>query len=333
MRALVCTAIGGEEHLHVQDDWPSEPCGPTQVRIDVAAASVNFPDVLIIRDLYQMKREPPFVPGNECAGVVTEVGADVEGLAVGDRVLALMGTGAFADEVVVATPPMQVHRIPEEMPFDEAAAFNLTYGTAGIGMQRGALRAGETVLVLGAAGGCGSAAIQIGKAMDATVIAVAGGPEKVALCEALGADHTIDHQTTASLPAAVKELTSGRGVDVLFDTVGGPDVRELLRCLGWNGRYLVVGFAGGDVPTIRLNQTILKSLSVVGVAYGASAIVDPAGNRALFDRLFAWYRDGLVRPHIGARFTLDDGAEAVRTLGERRALGKIVIGMEQLTHG
>jgi NADPH2:quinone reductase len=240
-------------------------------------------------------------------------------------VLALIGTGAFADEVVVSAPPMQVLPIPDEMPFGEAAAFNLTYGTAAIGLERGELAPGETVLVLGAAGGCGSAAVQIAKAMGATVIAVAGGPEKVALCAALGADHTIDHQTTESLSAAVKALTDGRGADVLFDPVGGPDVRDLFRCLGWNARYLVVGFAGGEVPTIRLNQTILKSVSVVGVAYGMSAIVDPDANRARFDRLFAWYRKGAVRPHIGARFTLDQGADAVRTLSERRALGKVVI--------
>jgi NADPH2:quinone reductase len=325
MRALVCTAIGGEEHLQVRDDWPSEPCGPGQVRVAVAAASVNFPDVLIIRDLYQFKREPPFVPGNECAGVISEVGDGVEGLAVGDRVLALTGTGAFADEVVVSAPPMQVLRIPDEMSFADAAAFNLTYGTAAIGLERGELAPGETVLLLGAAGGCGSAAVQIAKAMGATVIAVAGGREKVALCAELGADHTIDHQTTESLSAAVRELTDGRGADVLFDPVGGPDVRDLFRCLGWNARYLVVGFAGGEVPTIRLNQTILKSVSVVGVAYGMSAIVDPDANRERFDRLFAWYRDGAVRPHIGARFPLDQGADAVRMLGERRALGKVVI--------
>jgi NADPH2:quinone reductase len=181
MRALVCTRIGGEEHLEVQSDWPSVACGPKQIRIGVAAASVNFPDVLIIRDLYQVKKNPPFVPGNECAGVVTEVGAEVPGFTVGDRVLALMGTGAFAEEVVVTTPPTQVHRIPDEMPFDEAAAFNLTYGTAALGLQRGAVVAGETVLVTGAAGGCGSAAIQIAKAIGASVIAVAGGAEKVAL--------------------------------------------------------------------------------------------------------------------------------------------------------
>jgi NADPH2:quinone reductase len=327
MRALVCTKIGGEDHLEVQDDWPVPDCGPRQVRIDVAAASVNFPDVLIIRDLYQIKREPPFVPGNESAGVITEVGEGVESFAVGDRVLTLTGTGSFAAQVVATPPTTQVHRIPDEMPFDEAAAFNLTYGTAGIGLQRGAVQPGETVLVLGAAGGCGSAAVQIGKAMGATVIAVAGGADKVGLCASLGADHTIDHHVTQSLSAAVKEITGGRGVDVLFDTVGGPDVRDLLRCLGWNGRYLVVGFAGGEVPTIRLNQTILKSVSVVGVAYGASAIVDPEGNKRLFAQLFDWYRQGKVTPHIGQRFTLEQGADAIRTVGERRALGKVVIDL------
>lgn len=329
MRALVCAAIGGEDHLEVRPDWPEPACGPGQVRIDVAAASVNFPDVLIIRDQYQMKAEPPFVPGNECAGVVAEVGPDVAGFAVGDRVLALSGTGAFAEQLVVSVPPAQVHRIPDEMPFDEAAAFDLTYGTAAIGLERGAVVPGDVVVVLGAAGGCGSAAIQVAKAMGATVVAVAGGAEKAALCAELGADHVVDHQRTDSLAAAVRELTGGHGADVLFDTVGGPDVRDLLRSLAWNGRYLVVGFVGGEVPSVRLNQTILKSISIVGVAYGASAIVDPAGNDARFRRLFDWYRQGRIRPHVGHRFPLDQGADAVRTVRERRALGKVVIEMEE----
>lgn len=329
MRALVCTAIGGEEHLEVREDWPSPPCGSQQVRITVAAASVNFPDRLIIRDQYQVKKEPPFVPGNECAGVVADVGADVVGLGVGDRVLTLTGTGAFAEEIVVTIPPAQVHRIPDDMPFDEAAAFNLTYGTAGIGLRRGALAPGDTLLVTGAAGGCGSAAIQIGKALGASVIAVAGGAEKVALCRTLGADHAIDHLTVDALAPAVREITAGHGADVVFDTVGGPDIRDLLRCMAWNGRFLVVGFAGGGVPRIGLNQTILKSISIVGVAYGASAIVDPAGNRELFSQLFDWYSEGKVRPHIGSRFALDQGADAVRAIGERRALGKIVIDIEE----
>jgi len=325
VRALVCTKLGGEDFLEVQDDWPSEPCGPGQVRIQVTAASVNFPDTLIIRDLYQIKKEPPFVPGNEAAGVVVEVGASVEGLAVGDRVLALTGTGAFAEELVVSTPPMQVHRIPDEMPWDEASALNLTYGTAALGLERGQVQPGETVLVIGAAGGCGSAAVQIAKAMGATVIAVAGGPEKIALCKELGADHAIDHQTTEALSTAVKEVTAGRGVDVVFDNVGGGDVREYLRSLAWNGRYLVVGFAGGEVPKVGLNQTILKSISLIGVAYGASAIIDPAANQQRFARIFEWYRSGKVRPHIGHRFPLDQGADAVRVVTERRAMGKTVI--------
>ena len=326
MKALVCTQIGGEELLELHDDWPSKPCGPNQVRIDVRAASVNFPDVLMIRDLYQAKQPRPFVPGNECSGIVTEIGADIGHVAVGDRVLALSGGGAFAEEVVVSTPPMQVHRIPDEMPWDDAAAFDLTFGTAGLSWERGQLQAGETVLVLGAAGGCGSAGVQIAKAMGATVIAAAGGPEKVALCKELGADHAIDYLAVESLSAAVKELTDGRGVDVLFDTVGGTEVREYLRCLAWNGRYLVVGFAaGGEVPTIGLNQTILKSISVVGVAYGMSAIIDPATNRARFERLFAWYREGKVTPHIGHRFPLEQAADAIRVLGARQALGKVVI--------
>jgi NADPH2:quinone reductase len=226
MRALVCTKIGGEEFLEVQELEP-EACGPKDVRIDVSAASVNFPDRLVIRDLYQMKKEPPFVPGNECAGVVSETGAEVTGFAVGDRVLALIGTGAFAEDVVVH-PPMQIHRIPDEMPFDHAAAFNLTYGTAAIGWERGALQPGESVLINGAAGGCGSAAIQIAKAIGAHVIAVAGGGDKVALCKELGADHTIDHLAVEAIAPVVKAGTGGRGVAVLLDKVVVPYVVYLL---------------------------------------------------------------------------------------------------------
>ena len=330
MKAIVCTQIGGEELLELRDDWPSSPCGPNQVRIDVRAASVNFPDILMIRDLYQVKLPRPFVPGNECSGVVTEIGADISHVAVGDRVLALTGSGAFAEEVVVSTPPMQVHRIPDEMPWEHAAAFNMIYGTAGHAWDRAQLQAGETVLVLGAAGGCGSAGVQIAKALGATVIAAAGGPDKVALCKELGADHAIDYLAVESLSAAVKALTGGRGVEVLFDTVGGTDVREHLRCLAWNGRYLVVGFAaGGEVPKIGLNQTILKSISVVGVAYGMSMIRDPAGCQDLFDRLFRWYCDGALRPHIGHRFPLEQTADAMRVLGERRALGKVVVDVNR----
>ena len=330
----------GEEGLEIREDWPASPCGPQQVRIAVHAASVNFPDTLITRGLYQMRVDPPFVPGNEGAGVIPEVGSEVasaigaDGLSVGDRVLTLTGTGAFAEEVVALPPFQQVHRIPDEMPWDDAAAFNLTYGTAGHGLiQRGHLVAGETVLVTGAAGGCGSAAIQIASALGARVIAVVGGAPKCALVQELGADVAIDHTTLGdsdrALSAKVAEVTGGRGADIVFDNVGAPagsdDVRDLARCLGWNGRYLVVGFAGGGIPSLPLNRTILRSISIVGVAYGASAVADPAANKRLFAQLFDLYRDGKVTPHIGHRFSLDETAAAVGTMRDRGAMGKIVI--------
>ncbi|MCW2546355.1 MAG: hypothetical protein JWN96_815 [Mycobacterium sp.] len=334
MRAVVCTSLSGEDGLELRGDWPAPDCAPNQVRIKVQAASVNFPDTLIIRGLYQVRVDPPFVPGTECSGLITEVGSDVQGFALGDRVLTLSGTGAFAEQLLATPPFQQVHHIPDEMSWDDAAAFNLTYGTAGHGLiQRAQVRAGDTVLVTGAAGGCGSAAVQIAAALGARVIAVAGGAEKWALALEMGADACIDHTTLGdgerALSDRVAELTGGRGVDILFDNVGAPegsdDIRELTRCVGWNGRYLVVGFAGGGIPRIALNRTILRSISFVGVAYGASAIVDPAGNRELFGQLFELYRAGKVTPHIGHRFPLDDAAEAIRTLSGRRALGKVVI--------
>jgi NADPH2:quinone reductase len=337
MRAIVCTNLSGEEGLEVRDDWPTPACAPNQIRIKVHAASVNFPDTLIIRGLYQMRPDPPFVPGSEASGVVTEVGSEVEGYAVGDRVLTLSGTGAFADEVIATPPFQQVHHIPVEMTWEHAAAFNLTYGTAGHGLiQRGHVAAGDTVLVTGAAGGCGSAAVQIAAALGARVIAVAGGAEKCALAKELGAAESIDHtalgDSERALSNRVAELTEGRGADIVFDNVGAQqgsdDIRELTRCVGWNGRYLVVGFAGGGIPKIALNRTILRSISFVGVAYGASAIVDPASNRQLFAQLFDLYRAGKVTPHIGHRFPFSETAEAIRTLTNRHALGKVVVSLE-----
>ncbi len=330
MRAVVCTRLAGEDGLDVTSTHPEPgPLEPDRVRIAVREASVNFPDVLVTRGEYQIKPPLPFVLGNECAGDVVAVGADVTGFAVGDRVLALTGIGAFAEVVDVRPGVHQVFRIPDAMTYEQGAAFDLTFGTAGHGLiQRGHLQAGETVLVTGAAGGCGTAAISIAVALGARVIASAGGAEKCALARQLGADETIDHtalQGDRALSARVKELTGGRGVDVVFDNVGAQqgsdDVRDLLRCLAWNGRYLVVGFAGGGIPRVALNQTILRSISLVGVAYGASAIVDPAANRALF----ALFEEGRIAPHIGATFPFEQAADAVRTLRDRKALGKTVI--------
>jgi NADPH2:quinone reductase len=325
VKALVCPELGPEEVLRVED-LPDPECGPAQVRIGVVAASVNFPDTLVIRGEYQYKYDPPFVPGHECSGTVLEVGGEVPDLDVGDRVLAMTGVGAFASQVV-ARPPRadQVFRIPDTMGWDEAAALNLTYGTAILGLARRAqLQPGESVLVLGAAGGTGSAAVQVAKAMGAYVIGAAGGAEKLAIAKRCGADAVVDYREDG-LSTRVKELTGGRGADVVFDPVGGSDFREYLRSVAWNGRYLVVGFAAGEIPTVGLNLILLKSVSIMGVAYGASARLDPAQNAENFAQLFRWYDDGLLHPVIGQRFALDDGAEALRVVSGRGALGKVMI--------
>jgi NADPH:quinone reductase len=324
--ALVCRELTGEDGL-VIEERPAAPCAADEVRIRVRAASVNYPDVLVIRGQYQASAAPPFVPGSECAGEVTEVGAEVTGFALGDRVLALTGTGAFATEAVVRPALGQVHRIPPAMSWAEAASINMTCGTAYHGLvRRGRLVAGETVLVTGAGGGCGSAAVEVAKAAGATVVAVAGGAEKCRLARDLGADAVIDHTAMGSVADAVKAATGGRGVDVLFDPVGGEDIRPALRCLAWGGRYLVVGFAAG-IPVVRLNQAILKNISLVGVAYGMSAMLDPRANAQDWEVLFDWYERGLVRPSVTRTFPLADGAEALRSVHERQAVGKVVIEM------
>ena len=327
MKALVCPEIGGEDALRV-DDVPARACGPDEIRIAVHAGAVNFPDTLLIRGQYQERKEPPFVPGFECAGAVSEVGARVEGFAVGDRVMAMtMDAGGFAEELVCAATESRrgnLHRIPDGMPYDEAAGFAMTYGTGLHAWQRARLQPGERVLVLGAAGGCGSAAIQVAKAMGAWVIGAASSPEKLALAEQCGADAVVDYQAE-SLSQRVKELTDGAGVDVVFDPVGGADFREYLRTLAWNGRYLVVGFAGGDIPTLALNLVLLKSVSMIGVAYGASVERDPSLTTSLFARLFEWYAEGKLRTAIGQRFPLADAADALRVVRDRGALGKVVV--------
>jgi NADPH:quinone reductase len=328
--ALVCTALIGEDGLDVRS-WPvPDELGPTSLRVAVKAASVNFPDVLMIRGLYQASAEPPFVVGTECSGEVLAVGSDVEQYAVGDRVLALVGTGAMVTERDIDPTRQQVHRIPPAMTWAEAASFNLTYGTAYHGlMRRGLLKPGEWVLITGASGGCGSAAIQVAKAAGASVIAVVGGEAKGALARSLGADVVIDHHAVDAVAPLAKAATDGRGVQVVFDNVGGRDIRDLMRCLAWQGRFLVNGFAGGEIPTVALNHTILKNISLIGVAYGMSAIIDPAANAEDFQQLFAWYDEGLVTPAVGAKYPLANGADALRAVWERRAVGKVVVEMPQ----
>lgn len=325
--AIVCTALSGEGALQLQER-ERQPLGRDTVRIAAQAASVNFPDVLKIRGLYQDRLEPPFIPGSECAGFIVEVGAGVSELAVGDRVLAIVGSGAFATEVVANPVSHHVRHVPEQMTFEEAASFGVTFGTAFNALaRRGCLESGETVLITGASGGCGSAAIQISKAIGARVIAVAGGDEKCRLAKSLGADEVIDHRKIESLSKSVFDLTGGAGVNVLFDTVGGTNVQEQLRSLAVYGRYLVIGFASGEIPTIKFNQTILKCISIVGVTFGLSMKVDPQATDDDFRQLFSWFRQGLLRPSIGHRFALSQAGDAVSLVSERRSLGKVVIAM------
>jgi NADPH:quinone reductase len=318
--AVVCTALTGEDGVEVREQ-PDRPLAAGEVRIAVRAASVNYPDVLVTRGQYQMKAEPPFVVGSECAGEIAELGPGVSGLAAGDRVLALT-------RVIAQAGGAQVFRIPASMPWAEAASLNMTYGTAYHGLiRRAGLVAGETVAITGASGGCGSAAIQVARAAGAaTVIAIAGGKAKCDLAASLGADVVIDHTATKDYSGAVREATGSRGVSVFFDPVGGEDIRPALRSLAWGGRYLMIGFVAG-IPVVRLNQTIMKNISLIGVAYGASALADPEANRHDWDQLFRWHAEGKLKPAIEEVYPLALSAEAMRAVWERRAVGKVVIEM------
>jgi NADPH:quinone reductase len=325
--AVFCTALTGEDGLEIREQ-KDRPLESGEVRIAVRAASVNYPDVLITRGQYQNSAEVPFVVGSECAGVISEVGPDVTGWQVGDHVLALTSVGAFATQVIANTGRAQVFRVPDSMPWAEATSLNLTYGTAYHGLiRRGGLIAGETVGITGASGGCGSAAIQVARAAGArTVVAIAGGPAKCELAGRLGADAVIDHTAVGDYSGAVREATESNGVDVFFDPVGGEDIRTALRSIAWGGRYLVVGFVAG-IPVVRLNLALLKNLSLIGVAYGASARADPEANRQDWAQLFRWYEEGKISPAVEEVYPLDRAIEALRAVRERRAVGKVVIEM------
>ncbi len=324
MRSWLCHATTGEDGLALAE-VPEPDCQPGQVLIDNHCAALNFPDALMLRGLYQFKPELPFVPGSELAGTVRAVGDGVEGFHVGQRVLALPGFGACSDVVAVSPPMQQLHAMPDSMGFEEASGFAMTYGTAMHALvQRGQLHAGETVLVLGAAGGCGSAAIQIAKALGARVIAAVSTDAKQQAAEQLGADDVVNYKTQ-DLRDAVKALTDGASVDVVFDPVGDAMFEQAIRCVGWNGRYLVVGFAGGEIPVLKANYTIIKSLSVIGVAFGMSAINDPAMNAENFARLFDWYEQGLVKPLVSETYSIEQLPEAMAGLYAGNAIGKLVV--------
>jgi NADPH2:quinone reductase len=291
--------------------------------IDVRAASVNFPDVLVIQNKYQMKPELPFTPGSEFAGVVRAVGPDVKRLKPGMRVAAYTAQGAFAEQARASEAACMP--LPDDIDFASAAAITLAYGTSHHAVvDRGALKAGETMLVLGAAGGVGLAAVEIGKALGARVIAAASSPEKLALCVEHGADATIDY-TSENLRERIKALTDGNGPDVIYDPVGGEYAEPAFRSIGWRGRYLVVGFANGEIPKLPLNLALLKGASIVGVFWGQHIQREPGLASAALQQIFGWIKDGRVRPHVTKRYALEQTAAALNDMASRRVSGKIVI--------
>ncbi len=326
MKAVVCKAWGLPETL-VVEDLPERSAAAGEVMIDVMAAGVNFPDVLIIQNKYQFKPELPVAPGNELAGVVRAVGEGVEHLKVGDRVFAYVAHGAFAQQASV--PANTVLKMSDEMDFDTAAALTLTYGTSHHAVvDRAQLKAGETLLVLGAAGGVGLAAIEIGKAIGARVIAAASTEEKLAICRQHGADDCINY-STEDLREGIKRTTGGKGPDVIYDPVGGGYTEPAFRSIGWRGRYLVIGFANGEIPKLPLNLPLLKGASVVGVFWGDFARREPAHHVAAMNELIQWHREGRIRPHISATYALAEVPQALNDMASRKVTGKIVIRPRQ----
>ena len=319
MKALLCRELTGIDNLRVEEVAAPAP-GPDQVLIHVKAAGVNFPDILLTEGKYQAKAQLPFAPGFELAGVVKAVGPGVQHVKPGDRVQSIVGHGAFAQEALA--PAGSVMKIPEPASFEGAAAMLFTYGTSLHALRdRGELVKGETLLVLGAAGGVGLSAVELGKLMGARVIAAASSAEKLAVCREHGADETIDY-SKEDLRERLKALG---GVDVIADPVGGPYTEPALRSLNWKGRLLVLGFTAGDIPKIPLNLPLLKGCSIVGVYLGAFMSIEPDAARANQAQLLKWLGEGRIKPHISARYPLDRGVEALKEVRERKAKGKVVI--------
>lgn len=322
MKAILCKSWGLPDTL-VVEELPDVVPGPGQVVIDVQAAGVNFPDVLIIQNKYQFKPELPFTPGSELSGVIRAVGEGVTNIKVGDKVLAFVSQGAFAQQVAV--PAKAVMPMPPGLDFDTAAAVTLTYGTSHHAVvDRAQLKAGETMLVLGAAGGVGLAAIEIGKALGARVIAAASSDEKLAVCREHGADATINY-STEDLRETIKATTDGKGPDVIYDPVGGMYAEPAFRSIAWRGRYLVIGFANGEIPKLPLNLPLLKGASIVGVFWGEFARREPKANQAAMEELMRWMAEGKIKPHISGRYALADTPRALNDMAARKVTGKVVI--------
>lgn len=322
MKAVLCKAYGAPENLVLEDVAEPVP-GEGEVLVDVKATALNFPDVLMIAGKYQSQPPFPFSPGGEIAGTVLETGSGVTEFAPGDRVFGGVGHGGFAERVAVAARSLQP--VPEAMSFVEASGISTTYGTSYYALQqRAALQPGETLLVTGAAGGVGIAAVQLGKAMGARVIAAASSEQKLSVAKDSGADELIDY-SDGQLKDKVKALTGGKGADVIYDPVGGALFDQCLRCINWYGRILVIGFAAGDIPKAPINLILLKSCQVVGVFYGAWSARAPDENRANFRDILAFHAAGKIKPVVGGVHPLENYAKALNDLAQRRAIGKIVV--------
>lgn len=324
MKAILCKTFGTPDTLVLEEiESPTVKAG--EVKIRVRAAGVNFPDALMIQGLYQVKPPFPFSPGLEVAGDIIEIGAGVDNLQVGERVIAIVNYGAYAEEVVV--PAMTVLPMPANMSYEEGAGFPLVYGTSHVALKhRGKLQAGETVLVLGAAGGVGLTAVELSKLMGAKVIAAASTAEKLALTRDYGADETIDY-TSENLSDRIKQLTNGRGVDVVYDPVGGDNFDTAVRRVAWEGRYLIIGFASGRIPELPANIPLLKNASIVGVFWGGYLLNNPSVIMNSFQELLTWYAQGKLKPYIHKTFPLENAADAITELMERRAMGKVLVTM------
>lgn len=326
MKALLCKQHGLPETLVYEDTADLTP-GDKEAVIDVHATGVNFPDSLIIQNLYQFKPDLPFSPGGECAGVVRAVGEKVKNVKPGSKVIAFTGFGAMAEQV--KADARTLIPMPDGMDFTTAAAFVMTYGTSYHALKdRAALKKGDTLLVLGASGGVGLAAIEIGKALGANVIAAASTDEKLAICRDHGADHTINYNTE-DLKQRTRELTEGNGADVIYDPVGGEYAEPALRSSAWRGRYLVVGFANGEIPALPFNLALLKGCAITGVFWGEYAKREPLNLMMDLRTLFGWLQEGALKPHIADTYPLARGGEAIRALMERKVSGKIVVVPER----
>ncbi len=324
MKAVLCKSYGPPENL-VMEDVPTPAPGAGQVLVDVRTSALNFPDVLMIQGKYQSQPEFPFSPGGEFAGVVSAVADDVSTWQVGDEVFGGIGHGAFAEQVAV--PAGALRKKPAALSFAQASGIGTTYGTSYYALkQRAQLQPGENLLVLGAAGGVGLAAVELGKAMGARVIAAASSAEKLAVAREAGADEVIDY-SDGELKEKVKALTDGKGADVIYDPVGGELFDQCMRCINWYGRVLIVGFVGGDIPRVPTNLILLKSCQVVGVFYGAFSARHPDEREQNFAEIMGMVEEGKIKPLIGKEYAFNEYADALNCLDRRQAIGKVVLNI------